>query len=58
MGLETLFFTGAFITASLNHLVWTMPPSAQELENEKYWEMKVKAWKIQKKNDERFKSAD
>ena len=53
--METLFFTGVIISTSLNHLVWKMAPSAQQLENEKYWEMKIRAWKIEREREERLK---
>ena len=54
--METLFFTGVILSISANHMVWTMPPSAQQLENEKYWEMKVRAWKIEREREERLKT--
>ena len=53
--METLFFTGVIISTSLNHLVWNMPISDEQLENEKYWEMKVKSWEIERKREERLK---
>ena len=54
--METLFFTGVIISTSLNHLVWTMAPSAQQLENERYWENLVKSWEKEKEREERFKN--
>jgi len=53
--METLFFTGVMLSTSINHLVWTMPVSAQQLENEKYWETKVKSWEIERKREESLK---
>jgi len=49
--METLLFSGVFLMISVNHIVWTMTPSAQQLENEKYWEMKVKGWEKERLND-------
>ena len=54
--METLFFTGVIISTSLNHLVWNMAPSAQQLENERYWENLVKSWKKEREREERFKN--
>ena len=54
--METLFFTGVMLSTSINHLVWTMPISAQQLENEKYWEMKVKSWEMDRKREESLKN--
>ena len=54
--METLFFTGVILSTSINHLVWTMPISAQQLENEKYWEMKVKSWDKEREKEERLKN--
>ena len=53
--METLFFTGVMLSTSINHLVWSMPPSAQQLENEKYWEMKVKSWEKEREREEHLK---
>ena len=52
-GMETLLFTGVFLAISANHMVWTMSPSAQQLENERYWEMKIKGWQIEREREER-----
>ena len=54
--METLFFTGVILSISANHLVWTMPRSARELEDEKYWEMKVKSWEKEREREERLKN--
>lgn len=54
--METLFFTGVILSISINHLVWTMPISAQQFENEKYWEMKVKSWKEAREREESLKN--
>ena len=50
--METLFFTGVILSTSINHLVWSMPISAQQLEDEKYWENKVKFWEMERKREE------
>ena len=42
--METLFFTGTLIATTIHHVLWTMPPSAQQQANEKYWERQVKIW--------------
>ena len=54
--METLFFTGVILSISANHLVWTMPRSARELEDEKYWEMKIKSWEKEREREERLKN--
>ena len=54
--METLFFTGVIISTSLNHLVWTMPISDEQHENEKYWENKVKSWEEKRKREESLKN--
>ena len=54
--METLFFTGVILSISINHLVWTMPISAQQFENEKYWETRIKLWELQRKNEENLKN--
>ena len=53
--METLFFTGVILSTSINHLVWTMPISAQQREDENYWEMKVKSWEMERKREESLK---
>ena len=47
--METLFFTGVILSTSINHLVWNMPISDKQLEDEKYWENKVKFWEMERK---------
>ena len=54
--METLFFTGVIISTSLNHIVWNMPISDEQLENEKYWENKVKSWEEKRKREESLKN--
>ena len=54
--METLFFTGVILSISANHMVWTVPPSAQQLENEKHWENLVKSWEKEREREERFKN--
>ena len=54
--METLFFTGVILSMSINQFVWTMPISAQQIENEKYWEMKVKSWEMDRKREESLKN--
>ena len=53
--METLFFTGVIISTSLNHLVWNMAPSAQQLENERYWENLVKSWEKEREREGHLK---
>ena len=53
--METLFFTGVILSTSINHLVWTMPISDQQREDEKYWENKVKSWEMERKREENLK---
>ena len=53
--METLFFTGVIISTSLNHLVWKMAPSAQQLENERYWENLVKSWEKEREREGHLK---
>ena len=53
--METLFFTGVILSMSINQFVWTMPISAQQIENEKYWEMKVKSWEKEREREEHLK---
>ena len=54
--METLFFTGVMLSTSINHLVWTMPISDQQREDEKYWENKVKSWEEKRKREESLKN--
>tara|TARA_B100001250_G_scaffold412042_1_gene442225 strand:- start:326 stop:496 length:171 start_codon:yes stop_codon:yes gene_type:complete len=53
--METLFFTGTLIATTIHHVLWTMPPSAQQQANEKYWERQVKIWAKQRQQEQKSK---
>ena len=54
--MELFLWTGTIISIAGHHIIWTAEPSAEQLENEKYWETQTKLWEIQRKNEERFKN--
>jgi hypothetical protein len=54
--MELFLFSGTLISIAGHHIIWTAEPSAEQLENEKYWETQTKLWEIQRKNEERFKN--
>ena len=49
--MELFLWTGTIISIAGHHIIWTAEPSAEQLENEKYWETQVKIWEIQRKRD-------
>ena len=54
--METFFLLGVLGSSTINHILWTTPPSEEQLEREKYWETQVKIWKSQKEQEEKLKN--
>ena len=50
-GLEAFFLYGTLFSATVNHLVWTKQPSEEQLSRERYWEIKVKEWKLERERE-------
>ena len=40
--MELFLWTGTIISIAGHHIIWTAEPSAEQLENEKYWETQTK----------------
>ena len=51
MSMELFLFSGTLISIAGHHIIWTAEPSAEQLENEKYWETQTKLWETQRKRD-------
>ena len=51
MSMELFLFSGTLISIAGHHIIWTAEPSAEQLENEKYWETQTKLWESQRKRD-------
>ena len=49
--MELFLWTGTIISIAGHHFIWTAEPSAEQLENEKYWETQTKLWESQRKRD-------
>ena len=49
--MELFLWTGTIISIVGHHIIWTAEPSAEQLENEKYWETQTKIWEMQRKRD-------
>ena len=49
--MELFLWTGTIISIVGHHVIWTAEPSAEQLENEKYWETQTKIWEMQRKRD-------
>ena len=49
--MELFLWTGTIISIAGHHIIWTAEPSAEQLENEKYWETQTKLWETQRKRD-------
>ena len=54
--MELFLWTGTIISIAGHHIIWTAEPSAEQLENEKYWETQTKLWELQRKNEENLKN--
>jgi len=50
-GLEAFFLYGTLFSATVNHFVWTTPPSEEQLSQERYWETQIKVWKLERERE-------